>query len=172
MFLIEKVLMKHSHEGGQLSWMKGKEKGCREDSHRRRAQSFIIWIPCTLYLGSGFLGMDLTEAKRWSPAVKWPQFISDILHPSGPLLPLPHLYLIFGRQQYQIKHLHNCFPEGENRWKICVCLPKRSSDVGFSASGSWAHRSSSWGQSEWTQKRESSYFDLRKLNMVNHVQIQ
>lgn len=150
-FPLKWVLVTHSHEGGQLSWMKGKEKGCREDSHKRsadshlscRSRAFCTWV-LTVWEWTWL------RQRGWSPAVKWPQFISDILYPLGPLLLLLHLYLIFGHQQYRIKHFHNCFPEGENKWKICMCLPKRSSDVGFSASGSWAHRSSSWGQSEWT----------------------
>ena len=162
-FPLKWVLVTHSHEGGQLSWMEGKEKGCREDSHQSSSGSHLSCRSrafCTRVLT--FWEWTWLRQRGRSPAVKGPQFSSDILCSSGPLLPLPHLYLIVGHQQYRIKHFHNCFPEGENKWKICMCLPRRSSGVGFAASGSWAHRSGgnqnglieAWVKPFWSEKTE------------------
>lgn len=141
--------------GNSLGWKV--KKTAVERTATEGVQTVIYHVDPVHFVPRFWLsGNGLDWGKEGGPQL-WsdPQFIFDILYPSGPLLPLLDLYLIFGHQQYWLKHFHNCFPGGENRWKICMCLPKRSSDVGFSASGSWAHRSSSWGQSEWTHRRVS-----------------
>lgn len=109
--------------GNSLGW-KGKKTAVGRTA-TEGVQTVIYHVDPVHFVPRFWLsGSGLDWGKEGGPQL-WsdPQFIFDILYPSGPLLPLLDLYLIFGHQQCRLKHFHNCFP-GENRWKICMCLPK------------------------------------------------